>query len=1049
MKKSLIICVALILALLALPVAALAAEDAESPTGPVLADDGSSFTYKGETTQLGPHALYVDGKLTDEEIADLDYVFNTFNDAVENLTDGTEDEPMNLYLAPYVYWIHDPNAEEATDMIGNYQMEINCANLHITGLSDDARDVVVAANFGHDVGFMGANYTMFRVTGDGLTLKDMTFGDYCNVDLEYPLDPSLNVPKRTTNVTQGQIASYSGDKLYAENVRFVSRLNMMPFNNSGRALYVNCHLESTDDSLNGSSKAVYLNCDFEFYSSKPWGGSSGVTILNSTMKIVPQYTDPATTDTITQYLAKGYGPYTVIDSEFVSNFPNAAGVEIGWSDLFDATFKSYYSNVTHNGEQITFSAGARDDAGVDLTGKDALQAFKLTTEDGEVIYNIYNLLRGDDDWDPLGQKEAVTEASASDFPTFMRAYIVGENDARSTSATIESGKDTVNLIYVITGPQSTDYTAAANVTWTSSDADGKYVKLTVNEDGSCTVEGVNEQEETVQVIITAVDASGLEGAVALTVRPSVLSAPELDGAPVITQNSDGTASVSYTYTDETMGGRDDNSRITWYVSDSADGSDPIEIAVGRSDTPLSAIDLNGAYVGKYLVVKIESKHIRSDYGEAVTAVSAQPVSADGIPDFDGKLDVNLDIFPTVTQDKVLPGFWTVDSYKPADADKDTGSFPGGWTGEADGASKWAYGVGGRNGFDGAVGIYNTDRGARLKYTPLVSTAGNMELIATLAPGKTASQGFGSANQYMDFMIKYDTENNVGYGLRIYRTSGSDCGFVLVKHTADGDTELLTYTEVSKVLLTETTVRVWSNGDRLNALVTSTGIDETVFLTTTVSGLSAVTSSGIEINHTGTGGDNSIYVTSLGIQWTDELNPEPDIEVPEFTDVPEDAWYAGPVNWAIAKGITVGTSDTTFEPETVCTKAEILTMLWRALGEPKAAAASPIAAGDDYQDAIDWAYDQRIIGADFNPDAPCTRADAVMYIWLVKEMPVVEEASSFTDMTGSESYAKAVNWAVANGVTAGYEDGTFRPGSFCTRGHIVTFLYRAYVQPYKA
>lgn len=296
---------------------------------PTLAADGGSFTYQGKNVVLGPHALYVDGRLSAADAAKSEYVFTSFNEAIEHLTDGTEAEPMNLYLAPYVYWIHDPQATEATDMKGTNQLEIKCKNLHITGLSEDPQDVVVAANFGHDVGFYNGNYTMFYVQGDGLTLKNMTFGDYCNVDLVYPADPSLNVPARAPgNITQGQIGWYDGDKLFAENVRFVSRLNMMPFNNNYRALYVNCHMESTDDSLNGSSQAVYLGCDLEFYSSKPWGGSSGVTLLDCDMKIIPKTPDA---QSVSQYLAKWAGPFTVVDSSFHCDVPQ---VTIGWSDVF-------------------------------------------------------------------------------------------------------------------------------------------------------------------------------------------------------------------------------------------------------------------------------------------------------------------------------------------------------------------------------------------------------------------------------------------------------------------------------------------------------------------------------------------------------------------------------------------------------------------------------------------------------------------------------------------------------------------------------------------
>ncbi|MDE6373385.1 MAG: hypothetical protein K2L72_02705, partial [Clostridia bacterium] len=435
-----------------------------------LAKDGKSFTYGYEgaekTVEIGEKAIYIDGRLSDEEIEGFDNVYNSFKQAMDHLVDGTEAEPMTMYIAPWVYWIHNPDSTNTAEAFGIVK---SCQNLHMIGLTDDPRNVVIAGNYGHDEGYVGGNWTMFNITGDGLTLKNLTFGDYCNVDLEYPLNPALNRSKRTNNVTQGQIASYNGDKLYAENVRFISRLNMMPFNNSKRALYVNCHLESTDDSLNGSSKAVYLGCDFEFYSSKPWGGSSGVTLLDCQMKICHINVG----DTIYQYLSKGSGPYTLVDCEFIDDYD--VPVVIGWSDVNNSTFRSYYSNVRRNGEPIHMdTAGKRPDTAVDITGTDLLKAYKLTDASGKTVYNVYNLLRGTDDWDPLGQKETVTALNGQDIATNINAY-TGRN---LKNVTIESGAATngaATLEDSVNGPQSTNYKEGLAVTWSISKEDEKYV----------------------------------------------------------------------------------------------------------------------------------------------------------------------------------------------------------------------------------------------------------------------------------------------------------------------------------------------------------------------------------------------------------------------------------------------------------------------------------------------------------------------------------------------------------------------------------------------
>lgn len=844
-----------------------------------LAKDGKSFTYGNEgeeiTVQINEKAIYIDGRLSDEQIEGYDNVYNSFKQAMDHLVDGTEAEPMNVYIAPYVYWIHNPDSTNTSEAFGIVK---TCQNLHITGLTEDPRNVVIAANYGHNEGYDGGNWTMFNITGDGLTLKNLTFGDYCNVDLEYPLNPSLNRPKRTNNVTQGQIASYNGDKLYAENVRFVSRLNMMPFNNNKRALYVNCHMESTDDSLNGSSKAVYLGCDFEFYSSKPWGGSSGVTLLDCKMKIC----HINVSDKVQQYLSKGSGPYTLVDCEFTDDYD--LPVSIGWSDVNNSTFRSYYSNVTRNGQPIHMDlGGTRPDTGVDITGTELLKAYKLD-DGGKTVYNVYNLLRGTDDWDPLGQKEVVTRLGATDVAT--KIAVSADNKA------LEFGKengDTAVLSYKLSGPQSTEYTT--DVTWSfENPSHADYVNLEKNQDGTCTVtlkEALNNQDETLKVVINGTSAMGHEAAVELTVKPSMLEAPSFTSEPVLTQNGDGTAKVEY---ELDLGTRADNSRIIWSVCDDAQGTNPITIAVGRGDTPLKQIPLTKAYVGKYLRVTVESKHIRSDYGAPHTVTATSPVAAEGIAETN-RLSENFATFYAGNQTEIKQGFWTVDGYCPADtqsgyipldgtevSDKYSAKVAGKWTPEqvagqiAAGTNFWNYGTGAKNGFLDYTGLYHTGRGGRIMYTPLGESFGDMDVTVKMAPGKTAAQGFGSDYQYMDIMIKFDTSTLTGYGVRIYRTSGDSCAFVLMEHK-DGKSKEICEPVRTSCFLTECTVRIWTADGKLHVNAESSqsqpstavdnGYAEKVDL---VADIASNTNGGFCLINTGTTGDNTTYIGSVEMEW---------------------------------------------------------------------------------------------------------------------------------------------------------------------------------------
>ena len=197
-------------------------------------------------------------------------MFNSFAEAMNHLVDGSEEMPMTVYIAPGVYWADDP--DDPTVKVGKngrepFGMVIRCQNLHLVGLTEDPRHVVLASQRGQTQGAVG-NFTMFDFHGDGLEVSNLTMGNYCNVDLEFPLQPSLGRKKRSGAITQAHVAYCHGDRVVASNVRFVSRLNMNPLNGARRILFDHCHMECTDDALTGNG--VYLHCDFEFYGQKPF-----------------------------------------------------------------------------------------------------------------------------------------------------------------------------------------------------------------------------------------------------------------------------------------------------------------------------------------------------------------------------------------------------------------------------------------------------------------------------------------------------------------------------------------------------------------------------------------------------------------------------------------------------------------------------------------------------------------------------------------------------------------------------------------------------------
>lgn len=171
----------------------------------------------------------------------------------------------------------------------------------------------------------------------------------------------------------------------------------------------------------------------------------------------------------------------------------------------------------------------------------------------------------------------------------------------------------------------------------------------------------------------------------------------------------------------------------------------------------------------------------------------------------------------------------------------------------------------------------------------------------------------------------------------------------------------------------------------------------------------------------------------------------------FVDVPAGSYYEDAVIWAVDKGITTGTSATTFNPNGICTRAQAVTFLWRAAGSPAAkSGAMPFAdvkAGSYYYDAVLWAVEQGITKGTsdtmFSPDATCTRAQIVTFLWRANGSPAVSGNSAFTDVAADAYYAAAVTWAEKNDITGGIGGGLFGSNNNCTRAQIVTFIYRNY------
>ncbi len=330
--------------LAALNISAYNSLDSQNP----IQFSGNKIIYNGETITLNENNVFLDGNLPDEFVKNYDFVFNDFGKAIEYIdnrhcgldpqskknkvithsaiagqarNDGKQQ--ITIYIAPFVYWIDNPDDPEIrrpnpddTKKYGRarpYGMTVKAHNLHLRGLNPNPANIILASNRGQTQGAEG-NFTMFHFLGDDLKVSHLTMGNYCNVDLEFPLKPELNRPKRNAAIVQAQLAICEGDRIWAENVRFISRLNLNPLSTSQRSFFHNCYFESTDDAL--APTGVYLGCTFKFFSSKPFAQTrgAGAVILDSDLYIVGNRK--------TQYMVKRNSPLALVDVRFHTSPPD-------------------------------------------------------------------------------------------------------------------------------------------------------------------------------------------------------------------------------------------------------------------------------------------------------------------------------------------------------------------------------------------------------------------------------------------------------------------------------------------------------------------------------------------------------------------------------------------------------------------------------------------------------------------------------------------------------------------------------------------------------
>ena len=297
------------------------------------------FQMGGQQVTSSAHRLYVNDQMKTRPSR---YTFRTVNEALLFAQANNDKDTLwtDICIEPSVYWIDDPDdpAIRVSDVPREspFGLKVKVDRLRLIGLSDNPEDVVIACNRGQTQGSDG-NFTMLHFTGNDIHAENITFGNYCNVDLVYPRNPRLNRPKRNPAIVQAQLVICRGDRYTIRNCRFISRLNLCPFVGADHVDFDHCYFECTDDALCGTG--TYRQCGFTFYGSKPFYATSreGATFIDCDIHSKVRGT---------QYLTKASSPVTMRDCRWTSDDPD---LQLAWTPKPNPKHVCVMTGCTLNG----------------------------------------------------------------------------------------------------------------------------------------------------------------------------------------------------------------------------------------------------------------------------------------------------------------------------------------------------------------------------------------------------------------------------------------------------------------------------------------------------------------------------------------------------------------------------------------------------------------------------------------------------------------------------------------------------------------------------
>ncbi len=766
-----------------------------------------------------PYDYLVDSSLAQDDPADRK--FKTLQAAYAAAPAGTPEKPTVIGIKPDVYLMTaSQSAPSSLSITKNY--------ITILGLTDDRRKVVLADNRGNKEGATNNGY-IFDVNATGFTMMNLTVVNYCNLDYEYPGDPSKNLKMRSPVITQAVAIQMTGDKHVYSHVAFLGRLDTT-FIRTTRSYFTNVFIEGTDDFIGGGTVGVFNDSEVYFPTGRGVMSASGLTFIHTVFKAARGLE-----------FYKGFGnPDTLIDCTMPVDSPQSPVTWMAWDVL--PVHQNLFSLTYHVKDAKGRPMRIRDK----IKGPPTYTLSRELTDEEAQAFNPWNLLRAAlpngpvDDWDPANARAQYESQGSEVFRMAVSGPLPAGSGAsggpfvsRAVSPTVRTGDAGAAIA-------ATALPARARETPLPWAAASNLVTLSSTTGSKVTITGNNKTDRAEYVAVKIMAANGFYVMVPVNVEPAFIDPPKFIKSPVIAAPANGRVNVSYALD---LGGREDQSLITWYQCADAQCANPREVAVSRGGLPLRSYTLTSGDVGKYLRVGIRPKHNISDPGPEIFAVARKPITAAEVPS--PNVNPNFRNFVETANPAIENGEWTVTgTWTSVTGDNLVNGYGLRVSGLAGAVPRGGFGTANPPPEQAAIvnGVRVPNPYAALLYQNDKPT-GDMQVKVVMTPEKTAGQGFGIAGspddiprvERADIFIKYDPLTKTGYSLRFWRTiqSAEKCMFQIYRIDNGVGTPLDSQQELTGVFKPKTTITLSVVGTKLTVKGSNTQDGETLSLEGTI------------------------------------------------------------------------------------------------------------------------------------------------------------------------------------------------------------------------